>query len=626
MIEMYAGTRFYTAINYTLLQYPTTLTSYGPFQSSTPPVYLSLPADLSLVDPAWKGCLPEEYGALDPPRALSTASALVSQDLGPRPSQSASPGSRIAPAYVPATPTPVPNDPGKTSPQLPYPVPEQPDPSTVSDVKQTADPSEPKPPDLGIARPQAADPSEHASPFSGPIINTAPLSAIIQNLPNDGMDAHRPVDAETYQGVTPGQSPADLTSPTPSIAGHQNKEVEGDDQNQGAQGEDIRSLYATTGPILIAGQPVVRAPGGGLVIGSSTVPPGAQVTISSHTVLAGFSSVLIDGRTYALSKSAGVTLQQPPSPSASPLLIAGQSVVRDPSGGLRIGDSTIASGSQNTFSDHVISAGISSILIDGSTYALSKSAGAILQQARVPSASPVLIAGQSVVGDLSGNLVVGSSTIASGSQMTLSGHVISAGSSLVVIDGSTYALPKSIGTVDQRPDKPQAITLADGAIVSAGGTRAIMSGTTYSIASDGEDLIANGRTIPFPTKQGTVFTIAGNAFTAAPTGFVIAAGETVALDGSAVTIGATVVSLGPSGLQIGTSTVPLDFAQETAEAGLGGLIMSGFGGGGAPKTTSGSENDNVAAFTGGSSRLVNGGLSTVLCIVGVGIGMAAFAL
>ena len=180
----------------------------------------------------------------------------------------------------------------------------------------------------------------------------------------------------------------------------------------------------------------------------------------------------------------------------------------------------------------------------------------------------------------------------------------------------------------QRPDKPQAITLADGAIISAGGTGATISGTTYSIASDGKDLIANGRTIPFPTKQEAIFTIAGNAFTAAPTGFVITAGETVALDGSAVTIGETVVSLGPSGLQIGSSTIPLDFAQETAEADLGGLIMSGFGrgGGGAPKTTSGTENGNVAAFTGGSSRLVNGDLRTALCIVGVGIGMAAFAL
>ena len=59
--EFYAGTRFYTAINYTLLQYPTIVTSYGPFQGTTPQIYFSLPADLSLADPAWNGCLPDEY-------------------------------------------------------------------------------------------------------------------------------------------------------------------------------------------------------------------------------------------------------------------------------------------------------------------------------------------------------------------------------------------------------------------------------------------------------------------------------------------------------------------------------------------------------------------------------------
>lgn len=577
-IEFYAGARFYTAINYTLLQYPTIVTSYGPMQGTTPPIYFSLPMDLSLVDPAWTGCLPDEYGAFDPPRTLHAASALVSPDAGAAPSPAASPGSPIVPAHVPATVTPGPKNPGGNAPQLAHPAPNGADSGTEPDAKQIPDPANLGPPDPTRVNPQILDPPNPADRPAEPAINSAAVAATVQSLGTGGNavqaspESAYPVDSsssgggdpegrigndpnaspETYQKADSDQSPPDPVQPMPSAVGYQIQGVEDGGLINEDDGSILQPPIPTAGPVLIAGQSVVRAPGGGVTIGSLTIPPGSQTTILSHTISAGSSFVLIDSSIYALPTSVGAILQQPTTSLAGPVLIAGQSIVRAPNGGL----------------------------------------------------------------------IIGSSTVASGSQATVSGHIVSVGSSSVVIDGSTYALSTSVGAILQKPADVQAITLANGAIISAGGPPAALSENTYSIASDGRAFLANGKTMPFPTKPQSIFTIAGETFTAAPTEFV-AAGNTVALDGSAVTIDGTVISLGPSGMQIGSSTIPSNVAEETAEANLGNLILSGFGNG--PRTTNRTSDGTVVPSTGGSPRLANNIWKAVVCIAGVRIGMMTFA-
>lgn len=646
-IELYAGTRFYTAINYTLLQYPTIVTSYGPMQGMTPPIYFSLPMDLSLVDPAWTGCLPDEYGAFDPPRTLHAASALVSPDAGAAPSPTASPGSPIGPAHVPATVTPGPKNPGESAPQLAHPAPNGPDSGTEPDVMQIPDLANPSLPDPTRVNPQILDPPNPADHPAEPTINSATGAVIIQVLGKGGNEVQAspesayPADAvtsgggdpegridnepntspETYQKADSDQSPPDPVQPMPSAVGYQIQGVDDGGVINEVDGSTFQPPISTAGPALIADQSVVRAPGGGIIIGSLTMPPGSQTTFLSHTISAGSSAVLIDSSIYAL-PTVGAILQQPKPPLAGPVLIAGQSIVRAPNGGLIIGSSTVASGSQLTVSGHIFSAGLSSVIIDGSAYALSTKVGAILPQPTSPLESPVLIAGQSIIRASNGGLIIGSSTIASGSQATVSGHIVSAGSSSVIVDGSTYALPTSVGAIIHKLADLQAITLANGAIISAGGPPAALSGTTYSIPSDGRALLASGKRMPFPTKPQSIFTIAGETFTAAPTELV-AAGKTVALNGSAVTIDGTVVSLGPSGMQIGSSTIPLGVAEETAEANLGDLIMSGFGSG--PRTTNRTSDGIVVSSTGGSPRLANNIWKAFVCIAGVRIGMLTFA-
>ena len=645
--EYFAGGRLYTAINYTLLQYPTIVTSLGPMRGTTPQIYFSFPTNLSLADPAWTGCLPEEYGVIDPPRTLHAASALVSPDAGVAPSPVASPGSPIGPAHVPATATPGPKNPGENAPQLAHPAPNGANPGTEPDAKQIPDLANSGPPGPIRVYPQILDPPNPADRPAKPAINTATVTIIVQGLGKGGneiqaspepgfptnsviSDGGNPegrignnpnANPETYQKADPDQSPPDPVQPMPSAVGYQIQGFEDGGMINEVDGSILQPLIPTAFPVLVADQSVVRGPGGGIIIGSLTIPPGSQTAFLSHTISAGSSSVLIDGSIYALPTNVRAILQQSKPPLAGPILIAGQSIVRAPNLGLIIGSSTVASESQLTISGHIFSAGLPSVLIDGSAYALPTRVGAILQQSTSPLESPVLIAAQPIIRASNGGLIIGSSTVASGSQATVSGHIVSAGSSSVIIDGSTYALPTGVGATIQKPADLQAITLADGAIISAGGPPATVSGTTYSIASDGRALLASGKIMPFPTKQQSIFTIAGETFTAAPTGFM-AAGKTVALDGSAITIDSTVVSLGPSGIQIGSSTTPLGIAEQTAEANLGNLILSGFGSG--PRPTNRDSDGIVVPFTGGSSRLVNNLWKAIVCIARVYIGIIIF--
>ena len=327
-----------------------------------------------------------------------------------------------------------------------------------------------------------------------------------------------------------------------------------------------------------------------------------------------------------------------PSPAdpVQPLPSAGNNQAQpNEAGGLVIGSNqgdtlagvTIPVGSKTTIASQIISAFAYSGAVYGSIYALPLSNGAGLQP-NVPSSDPLLIAGESIVRALGGGIIIGSSTIEPGSLVTMAGYTISAGPSNVLIDGSTYALPSSVGAVLQQISNIQAIVPANAGIISAGGSPITLSGTVYSVISGGaSDLVASETAATIPETAQSVFTIDGLPFTAIPTGFAIS-GQTIAEGGSAVTIGGTVFSMGPSGLEIGPSTISLD-AEPTGEAGLGDLIMSGFIG--APTAIGAAGNSSgVVPFTGGSPKSVD--MSPfdirifVLYLVGLAIGIAAYVL
>ena len=558
--EYYAGTRFYTAINYTLLQHPTIVTSYGPFQGTTPQIYFSLPADLSLADPAWNGCLPDEYGAFDPPRTLGAASALVSPGAGAQASPVATPGPSIAPAYALATPTPESNGPKPSTPQKAQPALGSAEPNLGANSNPTPNSPDSDSPGPNIAGPtlQAPDPQESAGSPTHPVIGTA---APFSPLPQDGSGDDNAQEAPSNPDATTISSSGGEHSGGPT----------GNDPNIGT-GSDSES--------------------------NSDLPPADPVQ---------------------------------PLPSA-----VNNQAETDAAGDLVIGnnhgdtsaDLTIPIGSKTTIAGQVISAFASSGTVYGSIYALPLSGVSAGLQPSVPPSNPLLVAGESIVRASGGGIIIGSSTIEPGSLITMSGYTISAGQSDVLIDGSTYALPSSVGALIQQSSNDQAITSANAGIISAGGSPITLSGTTYSVISgDGSNLTPSGIAATISKTAQSVFTIDGQAFTAVQDGFAIS-GQMITEGGSAVTISGTVFSLGPSGLQIGSSTIPLN-NEQTGEANLGDLIMSGFVG--APSATSGAGNSSsVMAFTGGSPRSANKSLLdiriAVLYFVGVAIGMAAYVL
>ena len=341
-------------------------------------------------------------------------------------------------------------------------------------------------------------------------------------------------------------------------------------------------------PVLVGGQSIVKASGGGVVIGSSTIAPGSEATVSGTVVTAGTNNVVVGGNNYALPDTAGATLQQQQAPAAqpqsAPAVVAGQTVSRASNGGVVIGSSTIAPGQQATISGQVISAGPSNVAIGGSTYALPSTAGAILQTP-APQTQPqttAFVGGQSIARASNGGIIIGSSTIALGSQATISGQVISAGPTNVAIGGSTFALPSTAGAVLQTPAPQPSVpvevggnsvvkapsggvvigssTIAPGSkatisgqVISAGPSNVAIDGSTYALPT-----IAGGvLETPAPqTEQEVPVQVGGNSIARASNGGIIIGSSTLA-PGSEATISGQVVSAGATNVAIGGSTYDL---------------------------------------------------------------------
>ena len=606
----------FTAITYTELQYSTLVTYQLETYVDKPVMFLSLPADLSLVDRAWKGCIPNEFGAGDPPRTLGSASALVSLGSLTHASLFATPGPTIPPAHAPATPTPEPKGPGFDAFQTAEPGLGPAESHLGSNSDQIPSSTDPDSPDPNVATPtlQAPDSRESAISSINLVVGSA---APTSSLPHDVSGEHEaqvgPSNPDaTIRGSSGGEYPGDPSGNNPNAA-----LGSGPESNTDLSSADPVQPLPSAGDLPSAGNLPSAADNqaqtdeaGSLLIGSNrgdnvaglTISAGSKSTIAGYVISAFTSSGAVFGSIYGLPFSGGAGSQPsvPPDPlnhgdnlagltisAGSKSTIAGYVISAFTSSGavfgsiyglpfsggaglqpsillsdpLNHGDTlaglTIQAGSKSTIAGHMISAFTSSGAVYGSIYALPLSGGAGLQPSFSPS-GPLLIAGQSVVRASGGGIIIGSSTIEPGSLITMSGHSVSAGQSAVNIDGSTYTLPSSVGAAIQQYSNLPAITFAGSGIISAGGAPITLSGNVYSILSGGSsNLVANGLAVTLSKTAQSVFQIDGQTYTAVPTGFAIS-GNTIAVGAPAVTIGGTVLLLGPSGLQVGSSTIPLN--------------------------------------------------------------------
>lgn len=309
----------------------------------------------------------------------------------------------------------------------------------------------------------------------------------------------------------------------------------------------------------IAGSKVLLATNGGILVGSVTVPPGHATTMAGFRVSVASAGAVVDSKTYPYAAPAPVMA----TPPATPLQVGGQQISRAPNGqDVVYGGSTIAAGAQATISGHVVSAG-RSIVVDQTSYALP-----------VAAPSPVVVGGQAMHQVPNGRIVVGSNTIQPGSETTIGGHKISAGSSSVVVDHSTYALPIPsplnaspaviVGGLPAQRGANGAISYGR-AQIEPGAKPTVIAGHTVSAGSD--NLVVDGNTYALPRPAPAVSAsslINGQSVRPGQGGGVVIGSSTI-MPGSKATFGAHIVSAEQG-------NVVIDGTRYTLRSGAGSVL------------------------------------------------------
>lgn len=549
--------RGYAPINYTQLQFPASLNGtceqiIGSGETSSNGAFLSLPTDLSLVDPTWHTCTAVYEGAFDPPSALKKASALISTDAGQAPSPAASPGSPVGPAHAPATATPPPKNPG------------------MNPAKSIAPANE------------SQDPGNQ---------NSA--------VPNSG------------QGSSRGASGSESKNGDPGTDSGSNQG--GSNQGWNDQGGSIGSTNdspADSVPILpsIGGQQIQTASGGGVVVADNTLKPAVQTTIDNTPLSVGTSHIVVSSSTTPLAAPAIVTLVNGAEVRAgdSAAIVSGTTVALAPDGNALVINgktSPISTARKSVFNvagqivtagstgfglgGQAVSPGGPAVTYSGTVVSLASDSNALVINGNttpLPPASQSIFTvagGQAITPGPSGFAVGGQTVLPGGPAVAYAGCTFSlasgvSGNTALVINGKTTPLPsptQSVFTLAGQTITPGPTGFSiGGQTVLPGGPAVRFSGITFSLAPGDNALIVNGNTTPLPSPTNSVFTVGGQTFTASPTGFTIS-GQSVLPGGSAA---GTTISLGSAGLANGSGVVPF-----TGVAGKLGSFMAsvcaGFG-------------------------------------------------
>ena len=366
--------------------------------------------------------------------------------------------------------------------------------------------------------------SQTLAPGSAPITH----SGIVYSLPSSGT------------GVVIGPSTHSILVPTPQSA-----------------------------PIITLGGSTLTADSSSrFYIGSQTLAPGGTIIQSSQVVslAPNAATVIIGSQTQQLS-------HQPFAPASTPIItIGGSTITANSASHFKIGSQTLVPGGAaitNPAGQTVsLAAGGSSVVVDGQTQQVS-------QQVATP--APVITVGNSrITANSQSQFVVGSQTLAAGaSAITVSNQVISLASSgnAVVFGQRTQAINAAsqfvatqapILTLDQATftaNSKSEYIVADQTL-HAGSSAIIVSGSTISLAPSAAAVVVNGKTASLTphsviaTVAPPVITVGPSAVTAVQSGKYVIAGQTLSAGGRAITVSGTRISLGSdaSNLVVGSST------------------------------------------------------------------------
>ncbi len=553
-------------INYTQLQYPLPNSvlvdegcldpGYGPlFEESgdinspgTAP-YFSYPANVVLLNPAWKSCTTGMYGVYDPPRMLNQATAMVpvaSSVLH------AAPGAFVTPSYAPATPIPTigtPQGEAKASSSSP---------KALAGSDSEMQPSVPEA-DASKSNPasRTASPNDdgHYSKYS---TSNDRFSGHIDSLSSKdpSEDGSILIGTSIVASVTQmsAESP-DFIQPNPSL-GPSTSSTLVQTPNLGSV---IASVFAfMPSPMAEAAtQKPVTSPEGS---GPGDVAP--SVSNPPSFIVNGITTALRaeapePARTQLISFGGqGETLRQ----ASTQIVLGGQTA--NPGGpaisasGVTVSIPALPDPNVDSNPDAAPPLAEAVYTVGGQTFVANPTRIAIQRSTIKAGEIPLTISGTPIRLQSSGNLIVGDSTF------QVSPTKADPQASTAVPSAQSYV----VGDQTFRGN-PSALSMA-GTTLSAGESGIDIAGTMVSLQPSGGLIIGDSTVLMSPTdsssefpaattEHGPVLVIGGQTLQANPTSISLA-GSVLTAGGSAMTVEGTRISLGTSGgLIVGDSTFPI---------------------------------------------------------------------
>ena len=422
--------------------------------------------------------------------------------------------------------------------------------------------------------------------------------------------------SDPYQGSSPEQGSGSSgnsgqeADPKPNsdssqVESHQGSDPNSNQQDYPKQTDDVNPFNGfAEGQVQTINNQVVQPLSYGISIAGTTLTPGAPpITVSGTPIHLGTSALVVGTSTLPLI---------PGTPTQIVTTIAGQAITAAPSA-VAIAGNTLTPGAPGE-------------TIDGTLLSLNSAGQFVVGSKTIPFGSKVPetmttnIAGQVITAAPNAVAVAGTTLALGAPGITLDGTLLSLATAGELIVGSKTvplgsAFPSSIVTtiggqvITATPDK---IAIGSTAL-TPGAPGVTVGGTLISLNTAGQ-LLVGSKTIALPngsTRFGAptevadliIGTIDGQVITAGPTALVMA-GTTLTPGAPGFTIDGTLVSLDTAAqLVIGSKTIPLQNENGSSSeqtAGLGGLIMGGFGNGGPFGTSSASPAQGNVSTGGGS--------------------------
>ncbi|QIW96649.1 hypothetical protein AMS68_002167 [Peltaster fructicola] len=572
---------------------------------------ISVPSQIRSLDPMWASCRPNVRGSLDPPIALQGVdepdAAITTTSQATTTTTTASPMNTPASPTVQATSIPVAQQdslPSNSKQQDPVSASSKPptDPSPASTKSLEQDPSKSsvqalqaqpvkssinaqdlasQDPAIGGEAVLSSSTTNQVITFSTPtsqssaanaldvltqgqalvsaaqvaVVSVSSSSLTITSVSNNLVVGSTTISAgsvATVGGITisNGETPVIVqgSAPTTSTAAIVGVQIEG------LAGSATTRMQAgdssPTTDLATVGSEIIRpaSSGVGVVIGSETFTQGQVTAIGSTTISVESNAVVVGSST--------VILPSHVSQNSAIAIVDGQTIVlASSSAGVVVGSQTLTQGQATTIGNTVISVGPSVVVVGSSTIPLPTAASQTTALGTV--------AGQTIVLASSGaGVVIGTQTLSQGQVATISGTVISAGSTNIVVGSSTIALPQDTSSVIATVGGQTIEAASSGGKVVIG-TQTLSQGQVTTIAgtivsAGSTNLVIGSSTIPLPQSTPSVITTVGTQTIAlASSGAGVVIGTQTLSQGQSTTISGVVVSVGSSSIVVGSSTIAL---------------------------------------------------------------------